>query len=458
MELKKDIGKLEVVSLAIGSIIGSGAFILPGDLFLKELGLYNVIIGLVIGAISILIIEKNYGYLINKFPHAGGEYIFVKNALGRRHAFICGWFLLLAYILIIPLNATALSVGINTVFPHLLEFGYMYDIAGYSIYAGEVLVAFAALVFFAFLNIKNVKTATVIQNIMVFLLVGIILFFTSTLLVSQGISNVKIASHLTFDNFEISKVLRTLIIAPFLFVGFDCIPQVAEELNFQAKKASVLAMFAIVTGAVLYMALTFSTAYGFSMAELKGSSVNWAAGESIYMYFGIAGLAAMTIAFFMAIIAGINGFYLASSRLMLAMAREGDLPEIFGRIDKKSKTPLYALGAITCISLGAPFVGRRVLLWIVNMSSLGAVTAYLYTSVSSLVIYKREHGKVSIWSLAGIMISLTFMLLMLLPNLSTSLEKESYIALIVWSILGLEFFIKIVKFDRELQRGYNQLD
>lgn len=458
MELKKNIGKVEVVSLALGSIIGSGAFILPGDLFLKKLGLYNTIIGLLLGAISILVIEKNYGYLINKFPNAGGEYIFAKEALGKKYAFFCAWFLLLAYTLIIPLNATALSVGVNTVLPGFLHWGFIYKIAGYPVYMGEVLLALFFLFLFAFLNIKNVKIATLVQNVMVFFLVGIILFFASVLIMSKKVDTSVVASHLDFTNFNIGNILKTMIIAPFLFVGFDCIPQIAEELNFEAKKASVLAMISIMVGAFLYIAITFSTAFGFTVEQLQSGGVNWATGDTIEIYFGKIGLLFLVLAFFTAIIAGINGFYMAASRLVLAMAREGDLPSWLGEIDGKAKTPKYAVLFCMLISLMAPWVGRRVLLWIVDMSSLGAIIAYLFTSISAFVIYKKEYGKISKWSVAGTIISVIFIFLMLLPNLSTSLGKESYIALVIWSLIGFVFFSKKSMFDIKSKKSYNNLD
>ncbi len=457
MELKKNIGKFEVTSLAIGSIIGSGAFILPGDFFLKEIGLYNTIIGLILGAISIIIIEKNYGFLINKFPQAGGEYIFVKNSLGLKHAFFCGWFLILAYVLIVPLNATALSVGINTIFPDLLKIGYLYTVAGYKVYLGELIPPILTLFIFAYLNIKNAKKATLTQNLMVLFLVGTILLFTSLFLLNYGVDSKNIIQHLDINSVSLEKILRIAIIAPFLFIGFDCIPQVAEELNFEANKASLLAIFSIITGAVLYICLTFITAYGFSAKELQ-NSVNWATGESIYFHFGLAGLICISLAFFTAIIAGINGFYMASSRLILAMAREGDLSSKLKEVDKTYKTPKAALICILIISLIAPFLGRRVLLWIVDMSSIGGIIAYFYTCISSTILYKKDFGKLNLWGIFGVIISCSFILLMLLPKLPTSLGKESYIALILWTFLGFAFFTKKVKIDTSTQRRYNQID
>ena len=101
-----------IIFLCVGCIIGWGAFILPGELFLK-IGLINTFIGLGIGATLVGLIARNYVYVLSKFPQVGGEFIFTLNTLGKKHGFICGWFLSLAYLCIIPLNATAASLVID---------------------------------------------------------------------------------------------------------------------------------------------------------------------------------------------------------------------------------------------------------------------------------------------------------------------------------------------------------
>ena len=63
--LKKEINKMDILSLAIGTIIGWGAFVLPGDLFLKT-GILNSTIAIVAGALIMVGIEKNYGYFIGR--------------------------------------------------------------------------------------------------------------------------------------------------------------------------------------------------------------------------------------------------------------------------------------------------------------------------------------------------------------------------------------------------------
>lgn len=57
-----------------------------------------------------VIIAINYNFMINKYPVAGGELTYAKEAFGNIHSFICAWFFSLSYLMIVPFNATALSM------------------------------------------------------------------------------------------------------------------------------------------------------------------------------------------------------------------------------------------------------------------------------------------------------------------------------------------------------------
>lgn len=431
---KKEIGKFEVISIAIGSIIGTGAFLLPGDLFLSRIGFMNTVIGITIGAFLVLAIEKNYSFLIRKFPKAGGEYIFAKKIIGRKNAFVCGWLLVLSYFTIIPLNATAVPVVVNTIFPGALKFGYLYNING-DIYFGELAAAIISLLVFLYFNIKGIKFASVVQNIMVFFLVGIVLIFAGLLAQMNGFSYPVLTGHLAFP-LDFKNILKILTVAPFLFIGFDCIPQITEEINFDMKKLSFFSAFSILLGGFLYICLTFIAAYGLTRDQILTGNINWAAGYSVENFFNKTGLLFLGFAFFTAIVAGINGFYMSASRLMLAMAEEGDLPEYFAQeTHGNPKNALIILCVLSCI---VTFFGRNTVLWALDVSSVGASFGYMYTSFAAYKQHKEE-GSFSFFGILGTVIGGVFALLLLVPKLSTSLSSASYVTLFIWCIMGAVF-------------------
>ncbi|PVZ71530.1 APC family permease [Pelagibaculum spongiae] len=437
--LKKEIKKFDILSLAVGAIIGTGAFVLPGSMFLSA-GMLNSIIAILIGGVIIVGVEKNYGYLLKKFPVAGGEYAFTYDAFGWKHALVCGWFLTLAYVSLIPFNATGLAFVAKFVMPSLLKVGYLYTIAGSSIYLGEVALAIFALCLFAWINIKGIKLASNFQNIMVLMLVGIVFLFLSLIIAKTGLDNPFTATFLDGQNIELSNILRVLAIAPMLYVGFDCIPQVAEELDFDAKEASRLAIFSIFIGAMIYCSILFFTSFGVTLEEITSGKIAWATGHTVEYYFGKIGLWALVLALLSAIVGGINGFYMAASRLLFAMSRGKILPEFFGVLDSKYQTPKNAILFILGISLIAPWFGRNVLGWIVGTSSVGASVGYLYASLSAYKLYKAEHSKVFLPAVFGSIASMMFLVLLLVPGLSSTLSMPSAIIVLLWAVMGYCFY------------------
>ena len=440
MVRKKEIGKFEVISIAIGSIIGTGAFLLPGDLFLSKIGFLNTVIGIALGAVLVFVIEKNYSFLIKRFPKAGGEYIFVKNVIGKKNAFICGWLLVLSYFTIIPLNATAVPVVIDTIFPGILKFGYLYTLKG-DIFFGELAAGIISLLIFLYFNIRGIKFASMVQNIMVFFLVGIVLMTAGLLMYLNGLDHSVFIGHMK-EPLNFSNILKILSVAPFLFIGFDCIPQITEELNFDTKKLSMLAGLSIFLGGFLYICLTFIASYGLTKEQLLMTDVNWAAGYAVELFFHRIGVLFLGLAFFTAIVAGINGFYMSSSRLMSAMAEEGDLPKCFA--EQKNGNPVNALILLCILSCITVFSGRHTVLWALDVSSVGAAFGYLYTSYAAYKLYKSE--KVfSICGILGIITGGVFVILLLVPVFSTSLNTASYMTLFVWCIMGIFFKIAVSK-------------
>ncbi|MBR1485911.1 MAG: APC family permease [Synergistaceae bacterium] len=100
-------------TLSFGGVIGYGAFVMPGTVFLKGAGVLGTLIAMQIGAFLMLITSYAYGYMAKKFQVSGGQFIYAKRAFGKRHGFLCGWFLGLCYFSIIPFDAAALSFFIQ---------------------------------------------------------------------------------------------------------------------------------------------------------------------------------------------------------------------------------------------------------------------------------------------------------------------------------------------------------
>jgi len=178
----------------------------------------------------------------------------------------------------------------------------------------------------------------------------------------------------------------------------------------------------------------------------------WGTGHAIQSTLGTFGLVILVTALSMGIFTGLNGFILSSSRLLFAMSRAKMLPEAFSRLHGKHKTPYVGIIFVAAVALLAPCFGREVLVWIVDMSSIGVSIAYFYTCFTaykffvwnkeSIASSKHEVSPVKkVVALVGMMASLTFIGLLLIPGSPAFLGIESRIALIVWIVLGIMFYL-----------------
>jgi len=450
-QLSKTLKPQWVWAIALGSAIGWGAFVQPVN-WMAEAGPLGVIIGFSIGALLMMVIAVSYGFLIKSFPVSGGEFAYSYISLGRTHAFITGWFLTLGYISIVALNASAIALLFKYVFPSLVENMHMYTIAGWDVYGTEIIISSLALIIFGYLNIKGTSLSGKTQFIFAILMVlGVIVL---TLMVGfHPESNIQhIQPYFPSDRTAFVAIISIVAIAPWAYVGFDAVPQAAEEFNFPARKAFMLIILALVFAAGIYNLMIFTTSIAAPWESLVTEGHLWGTGHVIQDLLGIPGLLILVIALLMGVFTGLNGFILASSRLLFAMSQAHILPKVFGKLHPKYNTPYNAILFTVLISAFAPWFGREALVWVVDMSSMGVSIAYLYTAYTSYYLFQWSENEVvdplkqvvspikKFISLLGIIASFIFILLLIIPGSPAFLGVESRIALLIWIVLGLIFF------------------
>lgn len=267
---------MHVWAIAFGCVIGWGSFINPGKKFLPTSGVAGTAIAMILGALVMIIISFSYAYMVPKYPKAGGEFTFTKNCFGKNMAFLCGWFLVVAYLTNVPMNSTAIGLIVDGLDgpADILKIGFHYTIAGFEIYMGEMLLAMAILLLFGYLNIIGVKKAAFVQTVLSSLLVLCVFTLFAAALISAKAKGIHMQPIWGFDReaaaaaeattAEIGSyahvgtsgimgaILGTFAIAPWAYVGFDAIPQAAEEFNFSFKKVSFIMVIAIVFGCFVY--------------------------------------------------------------------------------------------------------------------------------------------------------------------------------------------------------------
>ena len=478
--LQRQLSPTHVWALAFGCIIGWGSFVNPGKKFLPNSGVAGTAIAMALGALVMIIIAFSYAYMIPKYPKSGGEFTFTKECFGKNMAFLCGWFLIAAYLTNVPMNSTAIGLIVDGIdgSADILKFGFHYSIAGFEVYLGEIILAMSILILFAVLNIFGVKKAAIMQTILSTLLIVSVFTLAVAALISskvQGINmqpiwgfdkNAAIAAGATTANissFEhagasgiISAILATFAIAPWAYVGFDTIPQAAEEFKFPYKKVIGIMVIAILFGCFVYTSNNTIAAAALENWPDRVMAGEWVLLVAAEEMLGVFGKVLIGVAVSCAVLSGIMGFFLASSRLMYSMARDNYLPKVFAKIDEKHGTPINAIIFCLIISLSGPILGREALGWFVDMSSIGASMGFFFTSASALKKMRKDKdvkGILKVMAALGMIFSITFMVLQLVPIPGLSgvhFGKESYLMLLVWIVLGIIFYFGRKKKVNEL--------
>ncbi|MBD1222168.1 APC family permease [Virgibacillus halodenitrificans] len=464
-QLERTLKPQWVWAIAFGSAVGWGAFVLPVD-WMSMAGPLGVILGFMIGAILMIIIGVSYGFLVEKLPVSGGEFAYAYYGLGRYHAFLCGWFLTLGYMSIVALNASALALLGKFVLPSIVEQGFMYNIAGWEVYAGEVIVACLALIVFAFLNIRGASLSGLSQYIFcLILIVGVVLLTIGMVFhPSSSFSNMQPLFKPGIG--AVSSIIAIVAIAPWAYIGFDNIPQAAEEFNFSPKKSFKLIVIALICAGLTYSMTVMATGVGQPWTAAMEEGSVWGTGTIVQNAFGTGGLVLLSFALLMGVFTGLNGFYMTTSRLLFAMGRAKVLPNIFSKLHPKHNTPHIGILFTLALTIMAPFFGREALLWVVDMSALGVTIAYFYACFVAYKLFKWNDKKVpnerpfmivapgrKFLSLLGTICSAAFFLLLVVPGSPGFLSLPSWIALFVWIGLGGIFFLVRFKSYRAVPKA-----
>jgi APA family basic amino acid/polyamine antiporter len=193
---------------------------------------------------------------------------------------------------------------------------------------------------------------------------------------------------------ETKGIVAVLIMVPFLFVGFDVVPQAAEEVNLPPRDIGKVIIFSVFLAVAWYIGIALSVSLALpaeaidrEMTEGQGLVT---AQAMIEVFGGTWAGKLLVLAGLAGIVTSWNAFFIGGSRAIYAMAHTHMLPGFLGKMHSKYNTPYNAIlliGALSCI---APFFGRQTLVWLVDASGLGIVVAYGLVALSFLVLRRRE--------------------------------------------------------------------
>jgi amino acid transporter len=432
----------EVVSLAFGAMIG-WSWVLMTGVWLTDAGSLGTLIAFAVGGFAVALIGLTYSELAAAMPKAGGEHIYTQRALGHRWSFACTWALLFSYVNVCLFEAVALPSAVEYLLPEI-RLGTLWTFLGSDVDLGFVLLGAGAAAAVAWINVLGIRTAAFMQ-----MLVTGLIILSGALLISGAAAFGNLENTQPLIATPATGILAVLIMVPALLVGFDVIPQSAEEIDLPPNKIGRLLVISVACAVGWYVLIAFAVGLGLTSEQQASSEMATADAARALWQQPWAGTL-LVLGGIGGILTSWNAFIVGGSRVLYALAHSGHVPTVFGKLHPTYKTPWVGIATIGFLSMIAPLFGKTILVWLINSGSFATTIAFLFVAISFLVLRHREPEmprpfKVSHPRLVGygaVTLSLG-LIAAFLPWSDSSLQwPEEWLTIVVWSTLGILLLIR----------------
>lgn len=368
--LNKSLGLFQLTVYGVGTIIGAGIYSVIATA--TQAAGNGVWLSFILAAIAALFSALSYAELASAFPNAGAEYNFLNQAFPKFRAagFLVGIFIAIhsaATLATVALTFALYFQSISNISPKIVALLLVSALTGVNI---------LGLKRASWINV----TMTTLQ-ILVLLILCIIAMFSGKFLDSVGTT--------VTAPFEISKVLGSTAIIFFIYTGYEHLASLSEEVKDPHKNIWKAFIASLIITTLIYLAVIFSVLHLLGVEALSNSNQPLAdAGRKVSINLGWAIIIAALMATANAVLSG----SISVSRLLFGMARDGDLPSAFSKINK-SKTPWF--GALIALSIAATFILVGEIKLVASLSSLGALLVFAAINLATIVlrITKPNHKR-----------------------------------------------------------------
>jgi amino acid transporter len=430
------IRRREVLALSFGAMIGWSWVALTGN-WIGGAGSVGAMLAFLLGGVVVVLVGLTYAELASAMPQAGGEHVYSHRALGSTASFICTWAILLGYVSVVAFEAVALPTVAEYLVPGFSR-GYLWTVSGWDVNLTWVLVGVVAAVVITAINILGIRPAARVQVLATTLVVVV-----GLLLIGGGAAGGDAANLQPLFSNGAKGLLSVLIMVPFMFVGFDVIPQSAEEIDIPFAEIGRLLMLSIAMAVLWYVAMIWAVSVGLAATDRAASTLPTADASAALLGGDWAGKL-LVVGGIGGILTSWNAFLIGGSRALYALARAGQLPAPLGRLHPRYNTPHNALLLIGGLSVFAPLFGRPALVWLVDAGGLGIVVAYAFVAWSFLVLRRREpdlerpyrvrHGKAVGWLALVLSVGIGTLYLPFSP--AALIWPNEWLIVVCWIILG----------------------
>jgi len=344
--MNKKLSLWDATMLVMGSMIGSGIFIVSSDM-MRNLGSgYWLLTVWVITGIMTVAAAISYGELSSMFPKAGGQYTYITEIFGKMTGFLYGWGLF-TVIQTGTIAAVAMAFGKFTAYliPALNNSDPIFQSGSFRITWVQIL-AIVVILFLTFINTKGVKNGKILQNLFttskIIALLGIIVFGFLLVKDSQWASNMSFGWN-SFQDFGkevgndllptgwksigsitlLGGIAAAMVGSVFSSVAWENVTFVSGEIENPRKNVVKSMVLGTTIVMVLYMLVNFVYLNALDRDAIAFADKNRPAVAASEVIFGNLGTVIMAILVMISTFGCINGLVLAGARVFQTMAKDG---------------------------------------------------------------------------------------------------------------------------------------
>jgi APA family basic amino acid/polyamine antiporter len=346
-ELLRALNVWHATAIVVGTIIGSGIFLVPAEMMQAVGSAKLVYLAWVVGGLLSFFGALTYAELGALRPFAGGEYVYVRDGYGPLPAFLYAW---TWFAIAKPASIGAVSSGLVRVlgnFPHMEALGhpiFTLPLAGNHVFAVNYgqLVAIGATILISGLNYIGVRWAGNFQLVMTVLKIAMIL-----VIIVAGFS----AAAGSWSNFGttfpdarggMAGFMVALVAALWAYDGWNDLNMVSGEIRNPERSIPVALIAGVGIVAVLYMGMNAAVQYTMPASLVAGAAVPAAASTEIAI--GVMGGLLVSVAMGLSMLVTLNGTIMSGGRIPFAVARDGYFFKALAQVHPRFHTPSAAIG------------------------------------------------------------------------------------------------------------------
>jgi len=383
-ELSRELGPSLAAAVVVGTIIGSGIFLVPAEMMQAVGSAKLVYLAWIVGGLLSFFGALTYAELGAMKPQAGGEYVYVRDAYGPLAAFLYGW---TWFVIAKPASIATVVVGLVRILGTFSVFSFFSTNAislPFAVTWGQ-LVAIAAAILISFLNYLGIKKAGEFQLVFTVLKVGIILAIVFVCF--SGIGHV---SGRGWSNFSgtfpgakggIAGFMAALVAALWAYDGWNDLNMVAGEVKQPGRSIPIALVAGVAIVAALYMLMNAAVQYVLPASAIAASPRP--ASDAVASVMGHMGAAIVSAGMALSMLVTLNGTIMSGARVPFAVARDGYFFHALAKVHPRFHTPSVAIAVQAVLSIFLLLLGANFR----QLFSLAIFAEWLFYMIASSTIF-----------------------------------------------------------------------